>query len=209
MNPSAMPSIIRIFALACAAPLAACNISVPGDAVDQPPLEQAPLYGSAIKGGFELTDEDGKARNWTDWDGKWRIVYFGYAYCPDYCPNDVGTFSRGLKKFAAEHPGLAADIQPLFVSVDPDRDTPEVLKEFTDAFDPDLVGLTGTQDQLHDAAANFFVQYAKDKQSEGGGYLMEHTTITYLFAPDGDAIATLPTDQGADAVAAELAKWVR
>ncbi len=178
------------------------------DARTPPDLTQAPLYGSAIKGGFELTDEDGKPSRWTDFDGQYRIIYFGYAYCPDYCPTDVARFSKGLALFAADHPDRAANIQPLFVSVDPARDTPERLREFTDAFDPDLIGLTGTREQLEAAAKNFFVQFAKGEEQENGAYLMDHSTVTYLFAPDGQPIATLPTDLGPEAVAAELDKWV-
>ncbi len=185
-------------------PLIGCNQAPP-----QPPLDQAPLYGSAIKGGFTLTSEDSQTVSWDDFDGKYRIVYFGYAYCPDYCPTDVQRFSAGLKKYAEEHPDLASQIQPIFISVDPERDTPEVLTEFTDAFSSDLIGLTGTPEQLEEAAGNFFVQFSRGETTEGGGYLMDHSTVTYLFGPTGDPIATLPTDQGPDAVAAELAKWVR
>ncbi|MGB3740025.1 MAG: SCO family protein [Pontixanthobacter sp.] len=184
--------------------LSACGIG------DTPPdLTQAPLYGSAITGGFTLTDENGKETRWTDFAGKYRIIYFGYAYCPDYCPTDVSRFSAGLELFAADHPDAAANIQPLFVSVDPDRDTPEKLREFTDAFDPDLIGLTGTPEQLEAAAKNFFVQFSKEEETADGAYLMEHSTVTYLFGPDGQPIATLPTDLGPKAVAAELEKWVR
>ncbi len=184
--------------------LAACGSpTAPAD------FTQAPLYGSAIKGGFELTDENGKAANWTDYAGKYRIIYFGYAYCPDYCPTDVGRFSQGLQLFAKDHPELIGQIQPMFVSVDPARDTPEKLREFTDAFDPRLIGFTGTPEQLDRAAKSFFVQFSKGEEQPNGAYLMDHSTITYLFAPDGQPIATLPTDQGAQAVAAELAKWVR
>ncbi|MGB7406952.1 MAG: SCO family protein [Pontixanthobacter sp.] len=191
-------------AIALSMTLAACN-----SGTQQPPLDQAPLYGSAIKGGFQLTDENGEPSNWTDFAGKYRIIYFGYAYCPDFCPTDVARFSKGLALFAEENPDLAAQIQPLFVSVDPERDTPEKLREFTDAFDPELIGLTGTPEQLDDAAANFFVQFSKGEEGENGAYLMDHSTVTYLFGPDGQPIATLPTDMGPEAVAAELAQWVR
>ena len=117
-------------------------------------------------------------------------------------------FPEGLALFAADHPDRAANIQPLFVSIDPVRDTPERLREFTDAFDPDLIGLTGTREQLEAAAKNFFVQFARGEEQENGAYLMDHSTVTYLFAPDSQPIATLPTELGPEAVAAELDKWV-
>ena len=100
-------------------------------------------------------------------------------------------------------------MQPLFVSVDPDRDTPEVLAEFTDAFHPRLIGLTGTKERLDDVVKDYAAYYRIGDKSEGGGYLVDHTNITYLFGPEGEPIAILPTDEGPEAVAAELAKWVR
>lgn len=202
-----MPNPLRLLALAVALPLA---LSVAAcDGANQPPLSEAPLAGAAIPGGFTLTDENGQTRRWTDFAGQWRIIYFGYTFCPDVCPTDVSRFSRGLKLYARDHPALAAKIQPMFVTVDPARDTPDKLREFTDAFDPRLIGFTGTPEQIAEAAKNFAVLYSKGETTPGGGYLMDHTTITYLFGPDGKPVATLPIDQGPEAVAAELARWVR
>ena len=105
--------------------------------------------------------------------------------------------------------GDADSIQPLFVTVDPERDTPEVVGEFTRAFSPRLLGLTGTSEQVAAAAKTFGVYAARGTEQPGGGYLMDHSRVTYLFGPEGQPLATLPVDQGGDAVAAELAKWVR
>ncbi|ABC62126.1 SCO family protein [Erythrobacter litoralis] len=189
-------------AIALALTLAACN-------GEQAPPPEAPLAGSTIGGDFELTSESGDTVNWSDFDGQYRIVYFGYAYCPDICPTDVQRAMAGLRQFEQDNPALGAQIQPLFVSIDPERDTQEVVAEFTDAFHPRLIGLTGTPEQIEQAASAFKVFYARGEDQPGGGYLMDHSNITYLFGPDGEPIATLPTDQGADAVATELALWVR
>ena len=186
--------------LAAALFLAACS---------QAPAERPPLEGAAIGGDFTLTGETGEEVRWSDFDGQYRTIYFGYAYCPDVCPTDNQRAMAGLKQFEQEEPELAARIQPLFVSVDPERDTPQVLAEFTDAFHPRLIGMTGTKEQLDAATGAFAAFYGRGEESEGGGYLMEHSNITYLFGPDGKPLATLPTDEGPDAVAAELAKWVR
>ncbi len=183
--------------------LAACGSPNAG------PVDEPPLAGATIGGPFTLTSETGETVNWSDFDGQYRTVYFGYAYCPDICPVDNQRAMAGLKLFEADRPELGAKVQPMFVTVDPDRDTPEVVAEFTDSFHPRLLGLTGTQDQLKTAADNFKVFYARGETSPGGGYLMDHSNVTYLFGPSGEPIATLPTDQGAEAVAAELAKWVR
>lgn len=172
-------------------------------------MEEAPLYGATIGGPFELTGAGGKTVRWSDFDGQYRIVYFGYAYCPDICPTDVQRMSQGLRQFEQKEPDLGAKVQPIFITIDPERDTAAVVAEFIANFHPRLIGLTGTPDQIKAAADAFRVFYSKGETPESGNYLMDHSAITYLFGPDGKPIATLPTDLGGDAVAEELAKWVR
>jgi len=172
------------------------------------PAEDGPLAGASIGGPFELTDSTGKTVHWSDFDGKYRIVYFGYTYCPDVCPTDVARFMRGFAQFKKDKPELAAQVAPMFISVDPERDTPEVVGEFTHAFSDDLIGLTGTQEQVDAAAKAFSVYHEKGEVNEEGGYLMNHSSATYLFGREGQPIALLPTDQGPAAVTAELEKWV-
>ncbi|MXO63808.1 SCO family protein [Qipengyuania oceanensis] len=173
-----------------------------------PDLAEAPLAGADIGGEFELVNSTGETVRWSDFDGKWRIVYFGYTFCPDICPVDVQRIVRGLKAFADDEPEAAANLVPIFITVDPARDTPEVVGEFTAAFSPQLVGLTGSEEQVKQAADTFRIFYNRGAGTDAG-YLMDHSTVTYLFGPDGQPVSTLPTDQGAKAVAAELAKWVR
>lgn len=207
MNRRAMsttPKPVRALAIALALTVAAC---APG--ASQPPLEQAPLAGAAIGGDFTLTGEDGKPVSWSDFAGKWRVVYFGFAYCPDICPTDLQRTSQGLKLYAQDHAALAKQIQPIFITIDPERDTPEVVAEFTDAFSKDLIGLTGTPEQIAATAKAFGVYFAKGEVNAQGAYMMDHSNVTYLFDPQGNPVAMLPTDQGAEAIAAELAKWVR
>lgn len=208
MNRRAMSTSLHklaaSLATALALSLAACS---PG--ASQPPLEQAPLAGASIGGDFTLTGEDGKPVSWTDFKGKWRVVYFGFTYCPDICPTDLQRSSQGLKLYAKDHAELAKQIQPVFITIDPERDKPEVVAEFTDAFSSDLVGLTGTPEQIAAVAKAFGVYYAKGEATSDGTYMMDHSNVTYLFDPAGNPVAMLPTDQGAEAVAAELAKWVR
>ena len=202
MNRLVMPLHRRISAIAAAACLlvAGCEQAAPA--------ERPPLEGAAIGGDFTLTGEDGTPVSWKDFAGKYRIVYFGYTYCPDICPTDVQRAMAGLKAFEAEHPSLGADIQPLFISIDPERDTPAVLREFTDNFHPRLIGMTGDNATLENVAKIFATTFSRGETSAGGGYLMNHYGYTYLFGRDGEPIAMLPTDQGAEAVTAELNKWV-
>ena len=170
---------------------------------------EPPLAGADIGGEFELTSSAGKTVRWSDFKGKYRIVYFGYAYCPDICPTDVQRMTQGLKQFAKDQPDLAKQIAPIFITVDPERDTPEVVGEFTSAFSDALIGLTGTPEQIAAAAKAFRVAYSRGQELDNGGYLMDHQTITFLFDPDGNPLSMLPTDQGADAVEQEIAKWVK
>ncbi len=185
--------------------LSACTAEPSADQT----AEEAPLAGAAIGGDFTLTGEDGEQVSWSDFDGQYRTLYFGYTYCPDVCPVDTQRAMAGLKAFEEDHPELGAQVQPLFISVDPGRDTPEVLEEFTANFHPRLIGMTGTKEQLDAVTADFAATYSLEEPNENGGYLVGHTNITYLFGPEGQPLAILPTDEGPAAVAAELEKWVR
>lgn len=208
MNRGAMPLSLRS-ARALPTCLAASLLFACSQGPAQPALADAPLQGAAIGGEFALSDSEGETVRWSDFDDQWRIIYFGYAYCPDICPTDVQRMTQGLNIFAQEEPELARQIQPIFVTIDPERDTPEVVGEFTRAFSDRMIGLTGTPEQIAEAADEFGVYYSRGEETGDGAYLVDHTNVTYLFDPAGDPIAMLPTDQGAEAVAAELAKWVR
>ena len=174
------------------------------------PAAEPPLAGAAIGGPFELVDGGGNTVRWKDFDGKYRMVYFGYAYCPDVCPLDVQHMMQGYNRFKTAEPALAAQIQPLFVTIDPERDTPAVVAEFAAAFSDDLLGLTGSPAQVAAAAKAFAVYYEKGETSDAGGYLMDHSRAAYLMGRKGEPIALLPVeaDDRGESVAAELARWV-
>lgn len=200
MNRHAMIKAVSS-TLAALALLSAC------DAPTAETQAQPPLAGAAIGGPFELVNAKGETVHWADFDGKYRMIYFGYAYCPDVCPFDVQRMMRGYEKVKADNPELAAQIAPIFVTIDPERDTPQVVGEFTSAFSDDLIGLSGTPEQIDQAAKTFAVYYAKGEANEAGGYLMDHSRSAYLMDRDGKPLALLPVDQSGDAVAAEIEKW--
>ena len=200
MNRRAM-STVRARILSLCLPFA---LLAAGCGADSAP----PLEGAAIGGPFELVDSKGETVRWSDFDGRYRMIYFGYAYCPDVCPLDVQRMMQGFARFKAAHPQLAAQVQPIFVTIDPARDTPAVVGEFTHAFSNDLLGLTGTPEQVDKAARAFAVYYQKGEVSAGGGYMMDHSRAAYLMGRKGEPIATLPVDESPEAVAAELGKWV-
>jgi len=207
MNTRAIPKALAKPLLALIALPAALLVS--GCGMTEADPGEPPLEGATIGGEFELSNSAGETVRWADFDGQYRIVYFGYAYCPDICPTDMQRMAQGLNTFAENEPELAAQIQPIFITIDPERDTGEVLDQFTSAFSDRIIGLRGTADQTKAATETFKVFYSRGEDTPGGGYLMNHSNIVYLFGPQGEPIATLPTDQGADAVAAEIALWVR
>ncbi len=204
MNRHATPLSLRMLALTALAPMLLSGC----DAMAPQPQAEPPLAGADIGGPFELVGSDGEIVRWSDFDGQYRIVYFGFTYCPDICPTDTQRTIQGLEIYGEKRPQQAAQIQPLFISIDPDRDTPEVVGKYAAAFSDRLIGLTGTPDQVKEAADAFRVFYSRGEDTPGGGYLMDHSNIVYLFGPKGEPLATLPTDQGAESVAAELDKWV-
>lgn len=192
-----------LIALALSSTLAACS--------GGSPKPEAPLESARIGGAFELTDQDGKTVRDTDFAGKHRIIYFGYSYCPDVCPIDLQKVSQGFALFEKQQPERARAIQPIFITIDPRRDTPEVLKQYVEAFHPRLIGLTGTPEQIKAVADAYLVMY-KAQEPEGAdanGYLVDHSRQAYLMGPKGEPIALLPYDGTPEQVAAEIDKWTR
>ncbi|PTQ63452.1 protein SCO1/2 [Sphingomonas sp. PP-CE-3G-477] len=189
------------FILFGALALSACTASAPPA---KPPLE-----GARIGGAFTLTDQNGRTITERKFAGKYRIMYFGYTFCPDVCPTDVQAIGAAVKKLEATDPALAAKIVPVFVTVDPARDTPAVLKQFVSAFHPRMVGLTGTDAQIAKIKTEYAVYSSKGDASPGGGYLVNHSRQAYLMGPDGKPLALLPQEQGPDAVVTEIKRWAR
>jgi protein SCO1/2 len=160
---------------------------------------------SLIGGPFSL--EDGSNRQVTDRDfrGKYMLIYFGYTFCPDVCPTTLTDMADALDRL-----GPKADLlQPLFITVDPRRDTPAVVKQYAAAFGPRLIGLTGSPEQIAQVAKEYRVYYAEHRTGPGpGDYTMDHSSILYLMGPDGSFIAPIRADESAAAMAAEIAKYV-
>jgi len=198
--------------LLTAATLAACN----GPAAPAPDA-RPPLEGARIGGPFTLTDQNGKTVSDSDFAGKYRLVYFGYSFCPDICPVDVQKLMLGLSQFEKADPARGASVVPMFVTIDPARDTPAALKPFVSRYHPRLIGLTGTPEQIAAVAKAYVVSYHKVEGSAPDRYLMAHTQLAFLMDPAGKPLALLPlddpstdADEGApDKVAADLAKWVK
>ncbi len=204
-----------VFASALA--LAGCDRPETGSNQTAPAASETDLRGASIGGPFTLTDQDGKPRSWADFTGKYRIVYFGYTYCPDVCPLDLQRVAQGLKLFEKKDARRAARVQPIFISVDPERDTPATLKTYVAAFHPRLIGLTGTPDQIAAVSKQFVTVYSKEQQKSATDYLVSHTRTPALFDPNGAPLVMLPIDDAAtpeaegtpQQIADALDRWVK
>ncbi|WP_442955282.1 SCO family protein [Parasphingorhabdus sp.] len=186
--------------------VAACNPAPGGGAsADAEP----PLAGAKIGGPFTLTNQDGGKTSDAQFKGQYRIIYFGYSYCPDVCPVDLANIMLGLKQAEKEDPSLAKKIQPIFISVDPGRDTPAVLKQYVAAFHPRLIGLTGSSEEIADVAKKYLIIYDIRNDEGASEYLVDHSRQAYLFGPEGEPLALLPFDGTPRQVADEIARWVR
>lgn len=150
----------------------------------KPPAPQASR--PAIGGAYALVNHRGERVTEQTYRGKTQFVFFGFTHCPDICPTAL-TLVTGLLD---ELGPAAAQVQPLFITVDPERDTVEAMARYVEAFHPSLVGLTGTTEQVAGAAAAFKVLYQKVPQADGG-YFMDHSASVYVMAPDGSFRATL------------------
>lgn len=162
------------------------------------------VSGAAIGGPFTLTDQNGKPITDKDLKGKPFLVFFGYTHCPDVCPTtlfDVSEVMRALGKDADR-------TRALFISVDPDRDTPAVLKDYMSSFDPHLIGATGDQTALDKVEKEYRVYAKKVPTGKDGDYSMDHSAIVYLMDKDGRFVAPFRLDRKPDQAAAELRKYM-
>ncbi len=150
-----------------------------------------------VGGAFQLVNQDGQAVDQTMLAGKWSLVFFGFTYCPDYCPTTL----TALEATKARLGGKADDLQIVFISVDPERDTPQALKDYlsSDGFPEGVIGLTGTPTQVK-AAADVYRAYFQ-KVGEGEGYTMNHSLTVYLMGPDGVFRTAIAHDLGPERAA--------
>jgi len=199
-------NVKMILAAGLLALLAACNPAPDGSiATDAEP----PLAGAKIGGTFTLTNQDGDRISEAQFRGQYRIIYFGYSYCPDVCPVDLANIMLGLKQAEKDNPALTKKIQPIFISVDPGRDTPAVLKEYVSAFHPRLIGLTGSPEEIAATAEKYLIIYNIRNDEGSSEYLVDHSRQAYLFGPEGEPLALLSFDGTPQQVADEITRWVR
>lgn len=160
--------------------------------------------GATVGGAFTLTDQNGKTITDKDFNGQYRLIYFGFTSCPDVCPLTLREMTDALKLL---DPATAAKVTPVFITVDPERDTPAVLKSYVSSFSPRLVGLTGTIKQVQEVENGYKVYAAKASSPSGSDYTTNHSAFIYLMGPDGKFIDVVdPSDQKTEGIAAWLKK---
>jgi protein SCO1/2 len=161
--------------------------------------------GLQLGGPFTLTDSTGHAVTEQDYRGKWMLVYFGYTFCPDVCPTELQTISAALDRLGSQ----AANVVPIFITIDPERDTASAIGQYVKLFDDRLVGMTGTPTQIASVAREYRVYYAKVVPKGATSYLMDHSSFAYLMGPDGTFRALLRPGLSSDEMAAQLQKQLQ
>jgi cytochrome oxidase Cu insertion factor (SCO1/SenC/PrrC family) len=156
---------------------------------------------SAIGGSFGLTDQNGKTVTDVDLKGKWSLIYFGYTHCPDACPTALNDIAIALDELGAKR----EEVRPVFITVDPERDTTEALKAYVTSFDAPILALTGTPEQVAQAAKAYRVYYAKHPEA-GGDYSMDHSSVIYVMDPQGRFTASFTHESTPEQIAERLRK---
>lgn len=171
-----------------------------------PEAVEAPMVGR-----FELTGADGQPVTEAAFESRYMLIYFGYTFCPDVCPTELAKMAAALDLFAQADPARAEKVVPIFVSVDPERDTPAQLRDYAQLFHPRLVAMTGTADQVRAVANTYKVYYAKVQPEGGPGgddYLMDHSSQIFLMGPDAEYITHFPSSTTVQRIAETLAREV-
>jgi protein SCO1/2 len=200
-----MPNPFRPFvalrhlaAIALAASLLACTAG-------GPQFKASDITGSSFGRDFELRDPQGSTRRLADFRGKAVVVFFGYTQCPDVCPTTLASLAEAMKQLGPD----ADRVQVLFITVDPERDTPALLAQYVPAFDPRFLGLYGDAEATARTAKEFKIIYQKVPGSSAGTYTMDHSAGTYVFDPQGRLRLYVANGQGADVFAHDLRELLR
>ena len=185
--------------------LAAAILALSLSACDKLPGKQASFQNTDVTGldyakGFSLTDHTGKPRTLADYKGKVVLVFFGYTQCPDVCPTTMAEMASVMQKLGPQ----ADQVQVLFVTLDPERDTQQLLASYVPAFDKRFVGLYGTPEQTAKVARDFKVFYSKVPGKEPGSYTIDHTAGTYAYDREGRLRLFIRHESGADAIVHDI-----
>ena len=192
---------VRVLAMLAAFLAGAAALA--GVAITIWPRDATVTRTSDVGGPFRLTDHNGRTVTEADFRGKPFLVFFGFTHCPDVCPTALFEMSETFRRLGPD----ADKARALFISVDPERDTPEMLKQYVSSFDPRIVGLTGTPEEIA-AVTKAYKVYAKKVPLDGGGYTLDHSAIVYLMDRQGRFVAPFNLKRPADQAAADLRRYL-
>ena len=195
--------------------------SAPADTAMQTADGEAAVETSAALGAeYTLISEDGSIVTPETWQGQHKLVFFGFTHCPDVCPSTLTKLSSAMKKFGES----ASYIPVIFITVDPKRDTPDVMAEYTDNFDARIVGLTGSAEQVQQAIDSFKVYAAKEPQEQASDhdmadadaaedmgehhYMMQHSSYIYVMGPENELVDVIASDISVDEMAQEISEGI-
>lgn len=161
--------------------------------------------GVALGGPFTLVDQTGRTVTQSDFAGRPLLVYFGFTYCPDVCPTELGTIAAALDAM-----GPAGErVTPVFITIDPERDTPAAMADYVSRFHPRMIGLTGSTEQIAQAARAYRVYYARVRPRDTSDYLMDHSSFIYFVGPDGRVRSLFRPETTPEAIAAAITSQLR
>jgi protein SCO1/2 len=188
-----------------AAAIAAIALVLAGCGADQPEFKSTDVTGAGFGRGFSLTDHTGKPRTLADFRGKAVVVFFGFTHCPDVCPTALGTLAEAKRQLGPD----GERVQGIFISLDPERDTPKLLANYVPAFDASFLGLVGDAQATAEVAKEFKVMYQKSPGKTPDSYTIDHSAGMFVFDPEGRLRLYVGHGQGADALAHDLREILR
>lgn len=161
------------------------------------------MAGVNLGGSFDLMDHNGKAVTAETYDGKYKLIYFGFTYCPAICPTELQKITQVMNKLDEE---FSKQIQPLFITVDPERDTAEVMAEYVSLFHPELIGLTGTTDQIGKVMKDYKIFATKVEDDSMSEYTMDHSSFIYFMSMDNKPLGIYRMQDDADYIVGDILK---
>jgi protein SCO1 len=172
---------------------------------DKPSFRNTDITGAEFAREFALTDHNGQARTLADFKGKAVVVFFGFTQCPDVCPTTLAEMTEAVKQLGSD----GNKLQVLFITIDPERDTPELLKKYVPAFHPSFLGLTGNAEAIAKVAKEFKVFYQKSAGKTPGSYTMDHTSNSYVFDPQGRVRLVIKHGMGTEPLVQDLKQLLK
>ncbi|MBI1260112.1 MAG: redoxin domain-containing protein [Rhizobiales bacterium] len=197
----------RLIILALLASIAALAVLLVAQISASGPKGEAPVVSTGkpqVGGPFTLTDETGKTVTQDDFKGQFMLIYFGFTFCPDVCPTELQVMAAAINALGDD----ADQVTPILITVDPARDTPEVMAKYVPQFSPRLKGLTGTPEQIAQVAKEYRVFYEKVQDDSSTDYTMDHSSIVYLMGPDGQFLSFFPPATSPDEIAAKIKSFI-